>query len=559
MLSAAEFIRRHEADILQGWLEDASLAASARGLERPEFTTVMPKYVAALGGAADLGDFAGSRRKHVESHLASRIRQGFAIEEIVDEFLLLGRCVERVVRDERTPPAERPDANEMDRLWTELHRAAAAATDVFTKHMAEDEQAEKRYLRLLRTIANAALKKSQAPFRERLDEVLALIMESMGASSAALSLYRADTKELVSAATAGAEGMEEHVASLGLSSFAGQIASSEGTTELEDVATTQLDVPDTLRRSGVHSLLGVRLPARHTLIGVLYVGLREKREFTARETRRLEAIGEQLTVHLDNAALFAELTASVEALRTERQLRDHFVSVLAHDLRGPLSAAKVAVQVLLQRSTEAPGPVDALRSELERRIERNIDRTDRMVRDLLDANRLHAGERLPLHLAECDLTAIARETIEELTSLHGERFVLQGDERVIGIWSADELRRSLWNLAANAVKYGAPGRPVTITIRTVKAEPPYAELSVHNEGAPIPVEEQAQIFLPFARARAVQTEGPSGWGLGLALVDGCAEAHGGRVTLKSDAITGTTFTFELPLDARPYQPTSGQA
>src|SRR5438093_9504391 len=65
-------------------------------------------------------------------------------------------------------------------------------------------------------------------------------------------------------------------------------------------------------------------------------------------------------------------------------------------------------------------------------------------------------------------------------------------------------------------------------------------------------------FEPVARTRSAQTGSARGWGLGLTLVHGCAEAHGGRVRVDSDAATGTTFTLELPLDARPHQPRSDE-
>ncbi len=92
----------------------------------------------------------------------------------------------------------------------------------------------------------------------------------------------------------------------------------------------------------------------------------------------------------------------------------------------------------------------------------NIDRTDRMLRDLIDVNQIRAGKQLPLRLNQCDLAAIAREVVEELASIHGKRFFLKAEDGVRGIWSAEELRRALWNLTANAIKYGAPDKLVTI-------------------------------------------------------------------------------------------------
>lgn len=547
MLTVAEFIVKHSGEILRCWFDEASRAASSRGLDRPQFTNIMPTYVSALAEAhSDLGDFPLKRRKHIESHLASRIRQGFLVEEIVDEILLVGRCVERT-SDAELRPEERADPADCERLREELNRAAAAISDMFRKHMVEDEQDEKRYARLLRGIASDALQEGAEPLRSRLNQALALIMEGVGANSAALLLYRPASKDLVSVATVGIERMEEYVVGLDPSSLAGKVASRADATAVEDVATTQLAIPDGLRRSGIHSLVGIRLPAHRTLAGVLYVGLCEQRPFTAREVRRLEALGEHLTLHLDNASLVASLNEKMDALRVERELRERFVSVLAHDLRGPLSAVKMAASLL----TMTPAGREPSLSEQAKRISRNVDRADRMVRDLLDANRIHAGERLPLQLAECDLVAVARATIEELTEIHGARFVLTGDGDAFGVWSEEELRRSLWNLATNAIKYGAAGRPITVRIDATRDR---VILTVHNEGAPIPEEEQERLFVPFARARAAQGGGLHGWGLGLTIVRGTAEAHGGRVTVKSSDAAGTTFSMDLPRDARPFQP-----
>jgi len=195
--------------------------------------------------------------------------------------------------------------------------------------------------------------------------------------------------------------------------------------------------------------------------------------------------------------------------------------------------------------TRHPEKLDE-RRELAIKIDANIDRADRMIRDLLDANRLRANERLPLRLGSCDLGDLARVLVEELSTIHGERFILELEEGVRGIWDAEELRRALWNLAINAVKYGEAGKPVTISVKRIGWE---AQLSVHNYGV-IAAEDQGRLFDPFTRARQAETGGQTGWGLGLTLVRGCAEAHGGKVTVHSSAASGTTFTLHLPPDSR---------
>ena len=552
MPTVATIVDQHRDEILGLWEEEACKAASARGLTRPALMNFIPTYLSSLAQASDqdLGHYTSSRRALVEHHLSARLRQGFDLAEIIEEFALLGRCIARMWL--AAPPKTRPEADALERLFSELHKTSAAVADMFREHLLNDEQSEKRYVRLLETMAKEALEPGALQFRERLGDALTVIMDSMSAQSAAILLFDPTTQTLITTASRGPadELLEQYVTSLDPSSFPGQIASHEQPTSVMDAATTELEVSDALRRSGIRSLLGVRLSPGRRLVGVLYIGLAEARAFSLREKRRIETLGERLTLHLDNARLHAELLEKIEALGAERDLREQFVSILAHDLRGPLSGVKMSAQVLIRH----PEALDERRA-LAINIETNVNRTDRMIRDLLDTNRIRAGKRLPLRLDRCDLGAVVREVIAELASIHGERFVLIAADGIRGIWSAEELRRALWNLATNAIKYGAPEKPVTITVRRTDGG---VQASVHNYGPMLSREDQAGLFEPFARTRSAQTGSARGWGLGLTLVHGCAEAHGGRVRVDSDAATGTTFTLELPLDARPYQPRSDE-
>ncbi|MFL5350822.1 MAG: ATP-binding protein [Hyalangium sp.] len=551
MTSIAHLIESHHDKLLDLWREQAMKAASAHGLTKPELTNMMAGYISLLiPPAPGQPDRTSVRRRElIEGHIGWRLRQGFHLAEVVAEFALLGQCVSRLWSS--LPPAEQPEPAEIEWLFAELHRATVIVTELFQEHMREDEQTEKRYLRLLRSMSDGDLRTPDTSSQERLKDVMTLVMEAMGAQTAALLLYDAKTNQLVTIASVGAANgeLEQYVASLGAASFAGKTAEREEPTSIPNAATTELEVGDVLRSSGIHGLLGVRLPPRFKLVGVMYVGISEERAFTAREGWRLESLAEQLTLHLDNAQLYKDLLQQAEDLRIERDLREQFVSLLAHDLRGPLTSVKAAAQLLLRRPEEP----EKLR-ELASRIDRNIQRMDQMIRDLLDVSRIHVGGRLPLRLGACELGAVAREVVEELRVLHGGRFVLDVGHEVRGIWSAEELRRALWNLTVNAVKYGARDTPITLT---VKGTPQGARASVHNEGEGIPLEEQAHLFELFSRARSASAS--EGWGLGLFLVRACAEAHGGKVRVQSDAATGTTFTLELPWDARPYQPRSYEA
>src|SRR5438067_2168125 len=303
-MAVVEAIQRHRNAIIERWAAEAQKAASARGLSGPELRDLMLAYLAALAG----GDHSPQPlREHLERYLSSRIRQGFDLAEIVDEFAILERCVASV--SEALPPDQRPSQQDRDRISSSLQRTIVTVTDVFQEHMRLDEQHDKRYLRLLQSLADEALRAPEAPLGARLKEVLELVLEAMDAQTAAILLYDRKTGQLCMEASAGAveEKLREFASSNGPSSFAEKIAAGPEATFMIDAETTELTLSESLRHSGIHSLLGIRLAPRHRLLGVMYIGLRENRPFSAREVGRLQTLGDQLTLHLDNSRLYSEL------------------------------------------------------------------------------------------------------------------------------------------------------------------------------------------------------------------------------------------------------------
>lgn len=240
----------------------------------------------------------------------------------------------------------------------------------------------------------------------------------------------------------------------------------------------------------------------------------------------------------------ADAEAFNRELQKERKLREEFVATLSHDLRNPISAARSSAELMRR----LPDKADA-RERLINGIIASLDRSDRMLQDLLDANVIRAGSRIPLQIGEFDLVWFVKSVLEELTVIHGERFRLEALDSLKGCWSQDGVRRVLENLVQNAVKYGKSNSLISILIRRSESGD-QVTLSVHNTGNPIPAEELPQLFGFFHRTQNVREEGKRGWGLGLALVRGIAEAHGGSVAVTSSAEEGTTFSVILPLSAR---------
>lgn len=223
---------------------------------------------------------------------------------------------------------------------------------------------------------------------------------------------------------------------------------------------------------------------------------------------------------------------------THKQINESFITALSHDLRNPLNVASASAQ-LIQRKSQEPGVV-----ELARRIAKKIAEADQMIQTLLDAAMLKNRMKLKLTLTSFPIMELIEEVCADVP-LTGPRVEVSG-EPVEGWWCRATLKRVLENLIDNAQKYGDASRP--ITLRVARADH-RVQVSVHNEGEPIPEHELKRLFDAFERLEDVKVRG---WGLGLPFVQNAIESHGGDVVVDSARERGTTFTLSLPVDARPY-------
>ncbi|MFA6238488.1 MAG: ATP-binding protein [Bacteriovorax sp.] len=236
--------------------------------------------------------------------------------------------------------------------------------------------------------------------------------------------------------------------------------------------------------------------------------------------------------------------AQLETARVKREeeLREEFVATLSHDLRTPLTVALLSVQ-LIERNLKDPEKIKSLTAS----VANSINRVDGMITDLLDANKIRAGQKPHIDIKECDMEKVISKTLLDLTAIYGNRFILKSNGSLKGYWSPSGLKRIAENLCINAIKYGRPLYPVTITLIGMENQ---VELSVHNFGNGISDEEKKRLFDYLHRSSSAQGMGEKGWGIGLTLVKGMAEAHGGTVDIRSTSEKGTTFIVTLPTDAR---------
>ena len=174
-----------------------------------------------------------------------------------------------------------------------------------------------------------------------------------------------------------------------------------------------------------------------------------------------------------------------------------------------------------------------------------IDRADRMIKDLLNTNKLNGSENLPIIKTEFDISRLVRLCIEQIVYLHSSSLIqFTGEETLNGHWSYDGVHRIIENLVFNALKYGNKDTPITVAVHRKKDN---VVLSVHNLGNPISIRDQKRIFEAYTRTKSASLGSENGWGMGLNLVNNLIKSHNGTMMVKSNAKEGTTFTVTLPL------------
>jgi len=232
----------------------------------------------------------------------------------------------------------------------------------------------------------------------------------------------------------------------------------------------------------------------------------------------------------------ARIREQLEELRQALQVNELFVAVLGHDLRTPLSAVLHGAE-LLQRLGE-----DARIRETARRIHSSGARMERMVRQLLDVAQLRSSG-VTLYKAPANYCDTCRRIIDEIE--HGgstSRLKLESRGELDGVFDVDRMAQVLSNLIGNALQHSEPQTPVLIELDGERRD--RIVVRVANQGV-IPPDMLERLFHPFSTAVPKQGRS-SGLGLGLYIVKQFVEAHGGTVTVSSDAQSGTRFELMLP-------------
>ncbi|HZI09091.1 MAG TPA: ATP-binding protein [Myxococcus sp.] len=265
---------------------------------------------------------------------------------------------------------------------------------------------------------------------------------------------------------------------------------------------------------------------------------------------------EELDTHQQDIELLArevtvrkrELATALETMRLARdearrsnEVKGTFLSLVSHELRTPLTVIQLELTRLEREKGEALTEKQRARV---RKVRESSRRLLGLVESLLDYTGLET-DRLQVHLAPVDVTALAREVLEELQQRAEAKTLTLRTDLQSGLCTRTDirlLRLVLVNLLDNAIKFTEAGA-VEVALRR---DAEVLRLSVRDTGCGIPPEAHARIFEPFEQLEPTRSKHTPGVGLGLALVKRMVEALGGTIELASSPGAGSTFSVSLP-------------
>ncbi len=235
-----------------------------------------------------------------------------------------------------------------------------------------------------------------------------------------------------------------------------------------------------------------------------------------------------------------ERARALQSIADEVKLREQFVAILSHDLRNPLASIGAALR--LARREQHNEKIGAMLTS----INGSADRMAAIIDVTMDFARARLGGGIPVDLLPCDnFKSDFERVVDELRLAHPDRRITTSYE-FEGTVTCDPARLAqlLSNLVANAITHGSARKPVTVKTKENNGQ---FVLTVSNAGKAIPESSLATMFEPFVRAQ--DNDSLQGLGLGLYIASQIANAHHGKLEVKSDKNL-TSFILSIPLGSR---------
>lgn len=249
-------------------------------------------------------------------------------------------------------------------------------------------------------------------------------------------------------------------------------------------------------------------------------------------------------LNLDGRRIYSGIVRDISERKAVERMKSEFVSTVSHELRTPLTSIRGALALVQDGMA---GEIDDTARQMVQIAYNNSERLVALINDLLDMEKIEAGEML-FELKPIPLKALLERCVLDnagYAAMHGVRLDIAGDIPDVQV-NADHGRmlQVLTNLLANAAKFSPSGELVSVaaTLR----EDNFVQVSVEDHGPGIPAAFHEHIFRKFAQADSSDTRQKGGTGLGLSISKAIVEKHGGRIWFGTTPGKGTVFFFDLP-------------
>jgi signal transduction histidine kinase len=268
--------------------------------------------------------------------------------------------------------------------------------------------------------------------------------------------------------------------------------------------------------------------------------------------RHIESRGEAAIDDQDQVSRVFGVAQDISERYEIDRIKDEFIGIVSHELRTPMTAIQSSL-MMLSSGAFAKKPEQA--ADMLRIAQTNTDRLVRLVNDILDLERLEAGEAelmlQPYPIA--DLIKAVIETLQPLAAQNQIQLVWHPHPATVYA-DPDAIIQTLTNLVSNAIKFSHPGGHVVLAAaindevsHDCHSDAPQLQLSVTDQGRGIPANKLESIFNRFQQVDALDSRKKGGTGLGLAICKKIVAKHGGQIWAESVLGEGSTFFFTLPL------------
>jgi signal transduction histidine kinase len=359
------------------------------------------------------------------------------------------------------------------------------------------------------------------------DRLAERVVGPTGADGAAIGLWDEDAQQLVF-------GTRDHLQLVRPGEFiAGRAFERQ---ELVFSTRAERDAPEhaeDYRRLGIHAIAAAPVSTEERRLGVLVAYAARPPLFTDDVLSIIGLMAEQAALVLRSQQLLRE-AAQVRAMVEVTRLKDDFLSVVAHDVRTPLTAILLNAELL-----ERAMPLDDMNARRASSLRTEALRLKQLVEDYLDvvrADHQRSGRR-----DELDLVTLVTDAVGGTAGANG-RVNVTGVSTIPGSFDGPRIQQLVQNLVSNALKYSETDALVEIDL---DADDEWATMTVTDHGIGIPETDLALLFERFHRGQNTDDRRYGGLGLGLYICRQVAEEHGGTITATSRIGEGTTFIVRL--------------